>query len=43
MTLPAFTEVSERFVRQCARALRKVAEAAGDATRPERVGEEVHT
>jgi hypothetical protein len=26
MTLPAFTKVPERFVRQCARALRKVAE-----------------
>jgi hypothetical protein len=41
MTMPAFTEVPERFVRQCARALRKVAE--GEATRSERVGEEVRT
>jgi hypothetical protein len=43
MTLPAFTKVPERFVCQCARALRKVAEAAGEATRSERVGEEVCT
>jgi len=41
MTLPPFTEVPERFVRQCARALRKVAEAAGAAARSERVGAEV--
>ena len=31
MTLPAFTKVPERFVRQCARALRKVADAAARA------------
>jgi dTDP-4-amino-4,6-dideoxygalactose transaminase len=28
LTLPPFTKVSERFVRECARALRKVAESA---------------
>jgi len=33
--------VPECFVRQCARALRKVAEAADEAARSERVGEEV--
>jgi len=31
LTLPPFTKVSERFVRQCARALRKVAEGAAAA------------
>ena len=28
LTLPPFTKVSERFIRECAQALRKVAEAA---------------
>src|SRR5207249_8568326 len=31
MTLPPFTRVPERFVRECARALRKVADAAAAA------------
>jgi perosamine synthetase len=40
MTLPPFTRVSERFVRECARALRKVADGAaamGQRSRPHRI------
>jgi dTDP-4-amino-4,6-dideoxygalactose transaminase len=43
MTLPPFTRVSERFVRECARALRKVAECAaamGQRSGPHRTGSE---
>src|SRR5262249_38298315 len=40
MTLPAFTDVPERFVRECARALRKVADAGARSrvVAPEKMG-----
>jgi len=39
LTLPPLTKVPERFVRECARGLRKVAESGGSGTGPRLVGD----
>jgi hypothetical protein len=39
LTLPPLTKVPERFVRECARGLRKVAESGGSGVGPRPVGD----